>query len=191
MSSMSDDVRERILRTASELFYKEGARAIGIDLVIERAGVAKASLYRHFRTKDDLIAAFLEREDADFWGTWDRVAQQHAGDARAELDAHLAWIGERVARPNYRGCPQLNIAAEFSDPSHCARVVAARHKHELRERFRAIALRMRVRDPETLASQLLVLVNGAFVSSAMLQGTDAAALLQAAAHALIDRSTAA
>ncbi len=185
MSSMDQDVRERILRTASELFYREGARAIGIDLVIERAGVAKASLYRHFRTKDDLIAAFLEREDADFWGHWDTVARAHADDARRELDTHMQWIGERVARPNYRGCPQLNIAAEFSDPAHPARKVAVAHKSELRRRLRSIALRIGVDDPEELATQLLLLVNGAFVSSHALENTDAATLLTDGAHALV------
>ncbi len=61
------DVRERILETASALFYRLGVRAVGMDLVVEEAGVAKTSLYRHFRTKDDLIAAFLHREDEDFW----------------------------------------------------------------------------------------------------------------------------
>ena len=84
----------------------------------KKAAVAKTSLYRHFGTKDDLIAAFLEREDADFWAMWDRVARQHAGDAAAELDAHFEWIGERVGRPNYCGCPQVNVAAEFPDIDH-------------------------------------------------------------------------
>src|ERR1700758_5255185 len=107
------EVRARILDTACKLFYQRGVRAVGVDLVVEKAGVAKTSLYRHFGTKDDLIAAFLAREDKDFWGTWDRVANRHADDALAELTAHLGWIGERIGRPNYRGCPQINVAAEF------------------------------------------------------------------------------
>ena len=188
MSSMDGDVRERILRTASELFYREGARAAGIDLVIERAGVAKASLYRHFRTKDDLIAAFLEREDADFWEHWDEVARLHADDARHELDAHMRWIGERVGRPNYRGCPQLNIAAEFSDPNHPARRVAIAHKRELRKRLYGIALRLRVANPEEVATQLLLLVNGAFVSSLEIEHQDAVKVLLDGAHAFLERT---
>src|SRR3982074_2887745 len=86
------DVRDRILETASALFYRRGVRAVGVDLVVEEAGVAKTSLYRHFRTKDDLIAAFLEREDEDFWRCWDSVAQRQPTDAKAELEAHLTWI---------------------------------------------------------------------------------------------------
>ena len=179
------EVRERILATASELFYRQGVHAVGVDLVVAEAGVAKTSLYRHFRTKDDLIAAFLAREDADFWGHWDRVAQKHKTDPSAELDAHFDWIGERVGRPNYRGCPQINVAAEFPDPDHPARKVALAHKRELRRRLKDIAVRLRAKRGDELAGQLSVLVNGAFVSSQMISAGEAAPLLKAAAHALI------
>jgi AcrR family transcriptional regulator len=178
-------VRERVLRTASELFYRDGARAVGVDLIVERAGVAKTSLYRHFRTKDELIAAFLEREDEEFWRTWSSVAELHASDARAELDAHMHWIGERLARSNYRGCPQLNVAAEFSEPGHPARAVAAAHKNELRSRLQAIVQRLGVRRPDEVAAQLLLLVNGAFVSSQAIAADEAVPMLLAASHALV------
>lgn len=179
------DVRDRILETASELFYKQGVRAVGVDLVVEKAGVAKTSLYRHFGTKDDLIAAFLEREDQDFWGQWDRVAAQHGEDARAELDAHLGWIGERVGRLNYRGCPQINVAAEFPEADHPARKVAEAHKREMRRRLKVIAERLDVAAPDELAGQLSVLVNGAFVSSQIFEPGEATPLLRRAAEALI------
>ncbi len=189
MSSMAaqstEVVRERILQTASELFYREGAHAVGVDLVVERAGVAKTSLYRHFRTKDDLIAAFLEREDAEFWSKWDGVAQAHQSDAQSELDAQMQWIGERIGRQNYRGCPQLNMAAEFSDPDHPARIVAAAHKEKLRRRLKGIAQRLEVRRPDELAAQLLLLVNGAFVSSQVIAAGEAVTVLRRAARALV------
>lgn len=182
------DVRDKILETASALFYKQGVRAVGVDLVVEKAGVAKTSLYRHFGTKDDLVAAFLEREDQDFWSTWDRVAEQHAADARAELDAHLGWIGERVARPHYRGCPQINVAAEFPEADHPARRVAAAHKREMRRRLRVIAEKLSAASPDELAGQLSVLVNGAFVSSQIFEPGEATRLLRRAADALISAS---
>jgi AcrR family transcriptional regulator len=182
------EVRDKILETASDLFYKRGVRAVGVDLVVEQAGVAKTSLYRHFGTKDDLIAAFLEREDLDFWSTWDRVAHQHAGDARAELDAHLGWIGERVGRPNYRGCPQINVAAEFPEPDHPARKVAEAHKREMRRRLKLIAERLGAASADELAGQLAVLVNGAFVSAQIFEPGEATALLRRAAAALISAS---
>jgi AcrR family transcriptional regulator len=182
-------VRERILETASALFYRRGVRAVGVDLVVEEAGVAKTSLYRHFRTKDDLVAAFLAREDDDFWTTWDRVADRHKADPASELNAHLGWIGERIARPNYRGCPQLNVAAEFPDADHPARKVAAAHKRELRRRLEGIAERLDVTRPTELGGQLALLINGAFVSSQVLSPDEATPLLRASAHALIAAAT--
>jgi AcrR family transcriptional regulator len=182
------EVRQRILDTACTLFYQCGVRAVGVDLVVEKAGVAKTSLYRHFGTKDDLIAAFLEREDADFWATWDRIAGQHADDAAAELDAHLGWIGERVGRPNYRGCPQINVAAEFPDIDHPARKIAATHKLEMRQRLTGIARRLGVARPDELAGQLSLLINGAFVSSQIFQPGEATPLLLRMSDALIKAS---
>jgi AcrR family transcriptional regulator len=178
------DLREKILETASDLFYRLGVRAVGVDLVVEKAGVAKTSLYRHFRTKDDLIAAFLEREDLDFWRTWDRVAALHAKDAKAELDAQLGWIGERVGKGNYRGCPQINVAAEFPEADHPARKVAKAHKRELRRRLKVIAERLKVGATDELAGQLAVLINGAFVSTQLFEPGEATPLLRHAAEAL-------
>jgi AcrR family transcriptional regulator len=182
------EVRTRILDTACALFYQRSVRAVGVDLVVEKAGVAKTSLYRHFGTKDDLVAAFLKREDEDFWGTWDRVAAKHAEDAAAELDAHLEWIGERVGRPNYRGCPQLNVAAEFPEIDHPARKVASAHKRQMRQRLKAIAERLGAARPDELAGQLSLLINGAFVSSQIYKPGEAKPLLRRTAHALIKTS---
>lgn len=179
------DARERVLTTASKLFYRHGVRAVGVDLVVAEAGVAKTSLYRHFRTKDDLIAAFLAREDDDFWRTWDDVADSHRDDPVGELDGQLAWIGERVGRVGYRGCPQLNVAAEIAEADHPARQVATAHKCELRRRLRGIAERLGVAAPDDLAGQLAVLINGAFVSSSLLSPDEATPLLTSSAHALI------
>jgi AcrR family transcriptional regulator len=182
------DVRNKILETASKLFYKHGVRAIGVDLVVDKAGVAKTSLYRHFGTKDGLIAAFLEREDQSFWRQWDRVSEQYADDAKAELDAHLNWIGERVGKLNYRGCPQINVAAEFPEADHPARKVAKAHKREMRRRLRLIAERLNTASPDELGGQLSVLINGAFVSTQILEPGEAIPLLQHAADALISAS---
>ena len=179
------EVRDKILDTASDLFYRHGVRAVGVDLVVEKAGVAKTSLYRHFGTKDDLVAAFLEREDRLFWETWDRVAKQHAADAQAELHAQLARMGNRAGEPEYRGCPQINVAAEFPEPNHPARKVATAHKRELRRRLKLIAKRLNAADPDELAGQLAVLINGVCVSTPMLDRGEAASILTQAADALL------
>ena len=179
------DVRARILDTASRLFYERGVRAVGVDLVVLEAEVAKTSLYRHFPTKDDLIVAFLEREDLAFWGYWNSVAKQFPDDPSGELDAHMRWIGDRLARSNYRGCPQINVAAEFAEQDHPARRVSLRHMHALRGRLLRIAQRMDVAHPDQLAAQLAVLVNGAFVSSGLLGPDEATGVLRAAVKAML------
>lgn len=180
------EVQQRILDTACQLFYAEGVRAVGIDLVIERAQIAKTSLYRYYRTKDDLVAAFLEREDREFWQQWDEAAAPHSPDAAAELDALLAWVGERVARPGYRGCPQLNVAAEFADPAHPARAISAAHRLEQRKRLAALCKRMGLKKPEVTAAQLSLLIDGAFSSGSLLLGDSAGKVLRAAGRALVE-----
>jgi len=185
------DLRGHILETASNLFYRHGVRAVGVDLVTQEAGVAKTSLYRYFPTKDDLVVAFLEREDADFWSVWDAVAQSHAGDPAGEIDAHMRWIGERLSRSNYRGCPQINVAAEFAESNHPARRVARSHMQALRARLADIARRMGVARPDRLGVQLALLVNGAFASSGLLAPEEAIDALVASARALVSGCTAA
>src|ERR1700735_3534790 len=113
--------RERILATASELFYLEGIRAIGVDTVVERSGVSKTSLYRLFESKDALIAAVTARQDRFFWAWWNRIEEQHADDPRALLEALLSGIAERIGRLVYRGCPFLNVTTEFPDQKHPGR----------------------------------------------------------------------
>jgi AcrR family transcriptional regulator len=179
------DVRDRILGTASALFYLRGVRAVGVDLVVQKAAVAKTSLYRYFPTKDDLIVAFLEREDLEFWAQWDRVAERFPGDPAGELDAHMRWIGGRLARANYRGCPQINVAAEFAELDHPARQVSKRHMQLLRGRLQDIAKRLNVPRHKQLAAQLAVLVNGAFVSSGLLSAEEATGVLRGALKALL------
>lgn len=184
-SAEMSDVRQRILDTASTLFYERGVRAVGVDLVVDASGVAKTSLYRHFRTKDDLIVAFLEREDLEFWDLWNGVAARHADDPVAELEAHMRWIGKRLARANYRGCPQINVAAEFAEADHPAREVARQHMQALRKRLTELARGLGAVRPNDLAAQLCLLVNGAFVSASLLAPDEATRVLLASARALV------
>lgn len=179
--------RERILETATMLFYQEGVRAVGVDLVVERSGVAKTSLYRHFATKDDLVVAFLEREDAEYWSDWDAVAARQKADAGAELRAHLRWIARHIAGPKYRGCPFLNVATEFPAPAHPARTVAARHKTELHRRLVVLAKKMGIPKPESLADHLVLLIDGAYMNGQLLGKKGPVHSLEAAGLALIDQ----
>jgi AcrR family transcriptional regulator len=164
--------RERILATASELFYREGIRAIGVDTVVERSGVSKTSLYRLFESKDALIAAFATEKDRLFWAWWDHMEAQHASDPRALLEALLSGIAQRIGHPAFRGCPFLNLATEFPDDDHPGRVIARGNKEEMRARLATIAARLGVRDPDRTAFQMTLLINGAYVTGLMAEPAD-------------------
>jgi AcrR family transcriptional regulator len=164
--------RERILATASELFYREGIRAIGVDTVVEQSGVSKTSLYRLFDSKDTLIAAFATEKDRLFWAWWDRIEEQHADDPRALLEALLSGIAKRIGHSAYRGCAFLNLATEFPDDNHPGRIVAQSNKEEMRARLAAIVAKLGAGDPNRVASQIALLINGALVTGLITQPAD-------------------
>jgi AcrR family transcriptional regulator len=156
--------RERILATASELFYRDGVRAVGVDTVVERSGVSKTTLYRVFESKDALIAAFAAERDRLSWEWWDRIEKQHANDPRALLEALLSEIARQIGGSAYRGCPFLNLATEFPDDNHPGRVAARANKEELRARLATIVAKLGVSDPNRVASQIALIINGAYVT---------------------------
>lgn len=180
---------EKVLATASRLFYANGVRAVGVEWIVAESGVAKTSLYRHFQTKDDLVGAFLEREDREFWQQWEQVAAAAQGDATSELMDLLDWIGKRVSRDGYRGCPQINAAAEFADQTHPARTIRRRHKTEMLKRLRDIVGRIGVKRPDEIAMQLALLIDGAFTSDGRLSKSNAVRILQNGAAALLGNTS--
>jgi AcrR family transcriptional regulator len=183
----TESVRDRILATARELFYKEGARSVGVDTVVAQSGVAKTSLYRWFPSKDALIVAVLEQERNDRWAGWDRTAAQSDPEPRARLRAHLNGVARYVSSPHFRGCPFMNVTVEFADPQHPARLLAKQEMEELRARLRALVDNIEgVRNPEELSEQLFLLVDGAFPSAQSLGKDGPQKFLVSAADALID-----
>ena len=164
--------RERILATASDLFYREGIRAIGVDTVVEQSGVSKTSLYRVFDSKDALICAFVAEKDRLFWAWWDDVEKKHADDPRALLQALLSGIAKRIAHPAFRGCPFLNLMAEFPDDNHPGRVIARDNKEEMQARLAAIVAKLGVSNPNRTASQIALVINGAYVTGSIAESAN-------------------
>jgi AcrR family transcriptional regulator len=164
--------RERIIATANELFYREGVRAIGVDTIVEPSGVSKTTLYRLFESKDALIAAFAAERDRSYWAWWDRIEAQHADDPRALLEALLSEIARRIGGPAFRGCPFLNLATEFPDNNHPGRVAARANKEELQTRLATIVAKLGVDDPDRVASQIALLINGAYVTGLVAKPAD-------------------
>jgi AcrR family transcriptional regulator len=181
----SKSARERVLDMASELFYAEGVRAVGIDTIVARSGVAKMSLYRNFASKDDLIVAYLAERNRRFFEWWDRSTDAGAGPPAARLRSLVAATIEKVRRPGYRGCPFLNTSAEYPDAGHPARVVIEGHKREVRSRLLGLARGIGAADPDALASQLIVLMDGVYAYPATVADPPAARAILEAADALI------
>src|SRR5438045_7861775 len=115
--------RQRIIETASEMFYRDGIRAVGIDAIIARSGVAKMSLYRNFSSKDALVTAWLEDRNAFFWRHWNKAEASRAGDPRGQLEGILDMIAATASHPKWRGCPFLNTGTELRERDHAARSV--------------------------------------------------------------------
>ena len=177
--------RQRILDAASEMFYRDGIRAVGIDAIIARSGVAKMSLYRNFPSKDALVTAWLEDRNEFFWRRWDRAEASQAGDPRGQLQAVLDMVAATASHPKWRGCPFLNTGTEFPEPDHPARAVILAHKDAVRDRLRALADIAGARDPELLAEQLQLLIDGAYAIGQSLGPDGPAKTVASAGRALI------
>lgn len=177
---MPSEVRERILDTASRLFYQEGFRAVGIDRVVAESGVAKMSLYHHFGSKDDLVVEHLKRRQ-DLWTQWFHEAmEQRLEDGRGHVAAFFDALAEWINLQNQRGCPFINATLELVDYNHPARRVVDQHRAFVREFLSQQLEADGVRPTETLLSQLNLLIDGAIIGSVMGNG---AAIRQAGAIA--------
>ncbi len=179
---------DRIRRTARELFYKEGIRAVGVDTIVAKAGVTKPTLYRCFASKDELAAAYVRDYDAEFWQRFEEAGIGLADDPRRHLRNYLTGLGERATSAGYRGCGLSNAAVEYPEQENPARLVAEGGKQLLRERLEGMAAQMGAGDPGLLADGLLLLIEGAFISGQIFYEGGPAGSLAAVADMLIDAS---
>jgi AcrR family transcriptional regulator len=162
--------RDSILRTALELFYAGGVRAVGVDTIADRAGVAKVTLYRHFPTKAELVSAVLEAADAGYLAAY-RAAMDAAGtDPRARVAALFEGLDTLAQQPGFRGCIFINTGLALADLEHPAHERVRRHKDALRELLAGELEAAGKRDVGRRADQLLLLVDGALVAGALRPG---------------------
>ena len=157
--------RERILAAARELFYRRGIHAVGVDAIAEAAGTNKMTLYRHFASKDVLIAACLRELQQDFDAAWDASAAAHVGDPKGQLLAWLRHVCDFKASEAERGCGLANAAVELPDPDHPARRVIREYKTDIRERLIRLCRDARLADPERLADEVFLICEGARVTA--------------------------
>src|SRR4051812_32679106 len=150
--------RERILAAAAELFYRHGIRAVGVDAVAAAAGTNKMTLYRHFESKDVLVAEYLRRAAAAADASCAAFEQRYPTDPRAQLVGWLKEMADAIAPTNERGCPLANAAVELPDKKHPARCVIEQFKLAQRKRLAALCKDAGLRDPELLADELYLLL---------------------------------
>jgi AcrR family transcriptional regulator len=159
---------ERILAAADKLFYLHGIRAVGVDAVAEEADVSKRTLYNHYPTKDDLIAAYLV-------GRFKHIAPSDA-PAREQILGYFDRLEREFARPDFRGCAYVNAVCELSDPKHPAANIALKFKEQ----------RLGVANPDALARQLQLLAEGALSANLVWGDPTLARAAREAAAVLID-----
>ncbi len=177
---------DKIRDSARELFYAEGIRAVGVEEIVSRAGVTKPSLYRGFGSKDELAVAVLHDCETGFWGRWDEAMDAHPDAPRAQVLGFFEGLGRRSSREDYRGCGLSNAVIEYPEADHPARRVAETHKRDLRARMRAKAVELGATDAEGLGDALVLLVEGAYVSSQIFGAGGPSAAVAKAAEAVID-----
>lgn len=163
--------RGRILAAAGELFYRHGIRAVGVEAIAEAAGTNKMTLYRHFASKDALVAEYLRQFANSADGCWQRLAQAHPGDPLAQLFAWLEEMARHLAEPDERGCALANAAIELPEKDHPARRVIEEYKRAQRLRLVRLSDQAGLSEPEMLADELHLLLEGARVTAQSV-GTD-------------------
>ena len=179
------EARERILDSSYELFSQRGVQAVGVDEVIETAGVAKATLYRHFPSKDDLVIAFLEQREE----RWTRELVEAGAKSRGstpeeQLLAIFDVFDEWFRREDFEACSFINVLLEMG-PDHPAGTASVRHLENIRSIVRGLAEEAGLRDPASFARSWHILMKGSIVSAA--EGdAEAAHRAQSMARLLID-----
>ncbi|MDQ3302768.1 MAG: TetR/AcrR family transcriptional regulator [Actinomycetota bacterium] len=178
---------EKVLRSASDLFYRNGIAATGVDTIVEHAGVSKRTLYNNFGGKDELVAAYLRDRDARWRTSLEEITNRYE-DPKERLLATFEAYGEWLVGDDYRGCAFINAASEIADPDHPARAVALSHKKRVQEHLASLAAQAGLHEPETLAEELLLLLEGAMVTASMRKSQKSLNTARATAQSLVGRS---
>jgi AcrR family transcriptional regulator len=155
--------RERILLVARDLFYRHGLHQVSVEAIAEAALTNKMTLYRHFKSKDDLIVAYVNQLSDEGDIVWERIAAENPDDPQKRLDAWVDFVEDVLTNKYERGCPLANAAVEL-DPGHPARAIIETYKRRKRESLVKLFKAARYRDPELLADEVFLLFEGARIS---------------------------
>lgn len=181
----TSSARERILETAKRLFYAEGVRAVGIDRIIAEAGVAKMTLYKHFRSKDELILEVLKLRDREIMEFFRARMAAHAEQGLGGLETFFTALKEWLAGPDFRGCLFINTAVEMADRAHAASRYVSEHKDRVHDLLRELVAEASGPAGRAQVQAICVLVEGAIVMAQMQGDPQVADVAKDAALALI------
>jgi AcrR family transcriptional regulator len=174
-------MEQRILEAADRLFYRDGIRAVGVDTVAAEIGISKRTLYNHYLSKDDLIAAYLQRRITPFEIT-DAPPQEQIMQFFDQLERSFTGKG-------FRGCPFVNAVIELAEESHDANKLAAAFKEGRQKWFGELLNRMRVENVDLLATQLALLLDGAIVAALVRRDPRVARAARSAAQVLLNAAS--
>lgn len=181
----TSEARQRVLETADRLFYADGIRAVGIDRVIAEAGVAKATLYAHFPSKDDLILAVLQHREAAVVAFFTEATARHRKRGKDPLRAFFAALKEWFSSPGFRGCAFQNAVVELADPDHPGTAFVRGHKGRFHETLAGLVREAVGPAGEAVTPAVAVLVEGAIVTALIDRSPAAADVARDAAARLL------
>lgn len=188
---MRPNKRDELVRKALVVFYENGFHATGMDKLVAETGVSKTSMYKHFRTKEDIILATLRLRDDNFRNWLYRRVEALADTPFGKLLAIYDALEEWFALPEFSGCMFIKASAEFQDTAHPIHVQSAEHKRVLTEHFSKITKAAGAVHPEELARHLMILKEGAIIMAVMGHSENPAQDAKGAARVLIDAALAA
>lgn len=161
----STGAKERIVEAAYELFSRQGTRSVGVDAIIERSGVAKMTLYRHFRSKQDLVIAFLQRREERWTKEWlEREVRARAADPKGRLLVIFDLFDEWFQAPDFEGCPFINVLLEY-EPGNKIRVAAGEHLAQIRAFLMALAIEAGMIDAKAFVDVWHMLMKGSVIAA--------------------------
>ncbi len=182
---MRPSKRDELVRKALAIFYRDGFHATGMDALVAETGISKTTMFKHFRTKDDLILAVLHFRDETFRNWFFRKLDEVDASPKERLLAVFDILKDWFGEPDYRGCMFIKACAEFQNPGHPANVQSTEHKRLLQRAILKLAQEAGAKDPEQLSRQLMLLKEGAIVAAQMGFDPDPADAAKQAAAVLI------
>jgi AcrR family transcriptional regulator len=186
MNTSTSITREKILATAEQLIYQNGIQATGMDLLVKTSGVARKSIYRYFATKDEVAAAALNARDVR-WMEWFRAESDQMPTPRARILNMFTVLKRWFESEGFRGCAFINTAGEVGDPQDPIRLIAKLHKQKLLAYTLELCEQLDIADPEPVAKQLLILMEGAITVARVMGDYSSADSAQAVARLILEQ----